>query len=148
MGRICNWDCENREHLHKLCIFIYTMVLFLITVYDKHILQTFSALLFVYQCRMKISVTYLEHFESYGELNFKNLIKLNFVYKHALYFRRLSHICCYTFTQYWRLDKYDLNHSHRFPEMKIDLKVHFVEHCQNLSWSRNKSAQSDDHYSW
>ena len=51
------------------------MVLFLFTVYDKHILQTYSALLLVYQCRMKISVTYLEHFESYGELNFKNQAK-------------------------------------------------------------------------
>ena len=52
---------------------VLKMVLFLVTVCDKHILETIlSAFLLSYQCSMKLSVGYLECFESYGKLKFKN----------------------------------------------------------------------------
>ena len=48
------------------------IVLYLVTVYDKHILQTVSAFLLIYSCSMNVSVTYLEYFKKYGKLKFNN----------------------------------------------------------------------------
>ena len=72
----------------------------------------------------------------------------NFVCKHALLSQPWSHLL-FTFTQCWWLDKYNLNHSHRFPDMPIDFYLNKSLLCGTLSkafWSRNKSAQSDDCY--
>ena len=56
------WACENWACISAQITHVQKTVLFLVTVYDKHILQNVSALLLIYQCRMKMSVTYLEYF--------------------------------------------------------------------------------------
>ena len=73
-GHICTnyTPLENGIYIYiYIYIYICVCVCFLVADYDKHILYTVSAFTMICQCIMKISVTYLNWFKSFGELKLK-----------------------------------------------------------------------------